>query len=159
MTVLLPGSYDPPTVGHLAVIERAAALYDRVIVAVFINPSKTGLFTHRERVAFLKLATTHLSNVTVDFSDGYVADYAKDHGVGLIIKGTRNETDRLYEEEMAAYNKQRGGVDTLLLPSDPDLAAVSSTAVREALEAGLPTEDLLPKGCYAAVHRAYAAKK
>ena len=77
MRALMPGSYDPCTVGHLAVIEAAAARYTAVTVAVFINPKKQGLFSYAERVQFLRLATAHLPNVEVTFSDGMVADFAK----------------------------------------------------------------------------------
>ncbi len=158
MTVLLPGSYDPCTKGHLAVIEKAAALYERVIVGIFINPDKRGLFTHSERLSFLSLATAHLPNVSVDFSDGFVADYAKEKGISLIVKGIRNETDRAYEEEMAAYNERRGGVKTLLLQADGALCDLSSTRVREALERNEDIGDLVPKAALAAILSAYAKK-
>ncbi len=158
MTVLLPGSYDPCTRGHLAVIEKAAARYERVIVGLFINPDKQGLFTHGERLSFLSLATAHLSNVSVDFSDGFVADYAKEKGVSLIVKGIRNERDRAYEEEMAAYNERRGGVKTLLWQADGALCELSSTRVRKALEGGEDIEGLVPKAALDAILSAYAKK-
>lgn len=158
MTVLMPGSYDPCTKGHLAVIERAAALYEKVIVAVFINPDKNGLFTNSERLSFLTAAVAHLPNVSVDFSDGYVADYAKERGISLIVKGIRNETDRAYEEQMAAYNEKRGGVKTLLLQADDPLCALSSTRVREALEKGEDIEALVPKAAKEAILAAYFKK-
>lgn len=159
MTVLLPGSYDPCTKGHLAVIEKAAALYGRVIVGLFINPDKQGLFTHSERLSFLSLATAHLSNVSVDFSAGFVADYAKEKGVSLIIKGIRNEKDRAYEEEMAAYNERRGGVKTLLWQAEDRLCDLSSTRVREALERNEDIEALVPKAAKKAILSSYHAKK
>ena len=80
MKVLMPGSYDPCTVGHLAVIRAAAERFREVTVAVFINPKKEGLFSYAERVEFLRLATADLPRVTVAFSDGMVADFAKDGG-------------------------------------------------------------------------------
>ncbi len=135
MRALLPGSFDPITVGHLAVIEAAAARYDRVTVGVFINPDKPGLFPYDVRVRLAQLATAHLENVEVLFSSGMVADLAKDGGYDRIVKGVRNEADRLYEEKMAAYNLERGGVPTELLAAEEALSAVSSTAVRAALSA------------------------
>lgn len=136
MRALMPGSYDPVTVGHLAVIEATAARYDRVTVALFINPNKKGLFPHEIRLTLLRLATAHLPNVDVIFSDGMVADYARAGGYDRIVKGVRSRTDLLYEEEMAAFNLERGGVPTELVPAEEAYAAVSSTAVRRALAAG-----------------------
>lgn len=158
MRVLMPGSYDPCTRGHLALIERAAATYAKVTVAVFINPKKQGLFSYEERVELLRLATAHLENVDVVFSDGMVADYAKDGGYGAIVKGIRNETDRAYEEQMAAYNRERGGVPTVLLSATEALAEVSSTAVRQALAEGGDLSLLLPTAILDQVRTLYRKK-
>ena len=158
MKVLMPGSYDPCTVGHLAVIEKAAARFGEVTVAVFINPEKQGLFTYGERVEFLRLATAHLKGVDVAFSDGMVADLAKDGGYDRIVKGIRNERDRLYEAEMAAYNLERGGVATELLPADTGMKEVSSTAVREALASGSDLRGLVPEAARAAILAAYKSR-
>ena len=144
MRALLPGSYDPVTLGHLAVIEEAARRFDEVTVAVFINPAKQGLFGYRERVMLLTLATAHLSNVRVDFSDGMVADYAKDGGYTCILKGIRDERDRAYEEDMAAYNLARSGIPTELYRTPKEYRDISSTAVRAALAKGGPIEALVP---------------
>lgn len=158
MRVLMPGSYDPCTVGHLAVIEQAAALYGDVTVAVFINPEKKGLFSYDERVEFLRLATAHMATVKVVFSDGMVADYAREGGFDAIVKGVRNDADRRYEEAMAEYNLRRGGVPTILLDAPDALAEVSSTAVRQALAAGDEPEGLLPAPAAAAIHKAFLEK-
>ena len=155
MRALMPGSYDPVTAGHLAVIASAAARYDGVTVAVFINPKKQGLFAFSDRVEFLRLATAHLPNVDVLFSDGMVADLARDGGYDRIVKGVRNEADRRYEEEMAAYNLARGGVPTELLPADAALLTVSSTAVREALAKGEGLAGLVPEAAEEAILTAY----
>ncbi len=155
MRALIPGSFDPCTVGHIALIEEVAARFDEVVVAVFINPEKQGLFSHADRVRFLRLATAHLKNVTVDFSDGMVADYVKRHRIDRIVKGVRNGADRAYEETMAAYNFAHSGVETLLLPAESHLEAVSSTRVREGLAAGEPLTDLLPAAAAEAIREAY----
>ena len=159
MRALMPGSYDPVTSGHLAVIEAAAETYDEVTVAVFINPKKEGLFTYAERVELLRLATAHLSNVRVDFSDGMVADYAKAGGYDAIVKGIRNEIDRAYEEKMAEYNLAHSGVPTVLLPAAGGMLSVSSTAVREALAAGAPIDALIPASILPTLTALYAKKK
>lgn len=159
MRALMPGSYDPVTRGHLAVIEDAARRYDRVTVAVFINPNKRGLFPYDTRVALLRLATAHLENVDVTFSDGMVADLAKSGGYDRIVKGIRNECDRRYELEMAEYNLARGGVPTELVEAGAAFSEISSTAVREALMANVPITDLVPTCISAAVLSAYRAQK
>ena len=155
MKALMPGSYDPCTVGHLAVIEAAASLFEEITVAVFINPQKEGLFSYRERVEFLRLATAHLPGVTVTFSDGMVADFARDGGYDRIVKGVRNERDRLYEAEMAVYNFEHSGVITELIPADSGMQEVSSTAVREALAGGEELCGLVPEAARAAILAAY----
>lgn len=154
--LLLPGSYDPVTRGHLAVIDLAASLAQEVRVMIFINPDKHCLFSLEQRLSFLRLALKDRANVTVGASSGMVADYCREHGVTAILKGVRNETDFLYEQRMADYNRAHGA-KTLLLPSPPDCAAVSSSEVRRRLESGLPIGELLPEGLASAVTAAYSA--
>ena len=158
MRALMPGSYDPCTVGHVAVVELCASMFDEVTVAVFINPDKKGLFSHEERLEFLRLSLAHLPNVTVAFSDGMVADFAATGGYHRIVKGVRNDTDRAYEADMAAYNFARGGVLTELIEAKEELSHVSSTAVREALYAGQSLAGLVPDAAIAAVTSAFAKK-
>ena len=155
MKALMPGSFDPCTLGHLDLIERTAGEYGEVTVAVFINPEKRGLFSYPDRVRFLRLATAHLANVKVAFCDGMVADYAKDGGFSAIVKGVRNAADRAYEEAMAAYNLDRGGVATVLLPTGEGLSDVSSTAVRSALREGRSLLGLVPEKAAEAMTEAY----
>lgn len=153
-TVLLPGTYDPATRGHFAVIETAAALFDEVRAVIFINPDKTCLFPVSDRLDFLRLATASFPNVTVGFSEGLVADYVRDNGIDLIVKGVRDGHDFLYEREMADWNGARGA-KTLLLPTPPDLSAVSSTSLRDRLKAGQPIDDLAAPGTSDAILAAY----
>ncbi len=134
--VLLPGSYDPPTRGHLSLIERAAQEYEQVHVVAFVNPKKAYAFTPEERVEMLRHMTAHLPAVTVGYSEGLVIDYAKKNGISLLIKGYRNETDLAYEKEQAAWNLSNGGVGTKLLPAEEGTEHISSTAAKEALRTG-----------------------
>ena len=143
VAVLLPGSYDPPTKGHLSLVERATRTYERVFVVAFVNPKKTYTFTPEERVEMLRLMTEHLPNVTVGYSEGLVIDYAKENGISLLIKGYRNETDLAYERVQADWNLRNGGIETLLLPAEAGDEHISSTAVREALH----TEEAKPLLC------------
>ena len=93
-SVILPGSYDPVTLGHLKLIKQARDKYSEVYAVIFINPSKTYTFSKDDRVKMLSLATKELSGVIVDCSDGFVVDYMREHGINKIIKGYRCERDR-----------------------------------------------------------------
>ena len=143
ITVLLPGSYDPPTRGHLSLIERASREYGRVLCVAFVNPEKKYAFSPAQRVEMLRRMTAHLANVSVDFSEGLVIDYAAAHGATLLIKGYRNEKDLAYEQLQADWNFKNGKIETLLWPAESGLEAVSSTAVREAMRTGADASGLL----------------
>ena len=145
MSVILPGSYDPVTLGHLAVIERAAREYDEVYVVVFVNPNKNYRFSVEDRVRMLMLATDHLDNVLVSYSVGYVVDYMREHGIEKIIKGYRTEADLPWENMQAEYNKKHGGYDTELWKCDAEYEHISSTAVRDALDRGDDISDIVPE--------------
>ena len=144
MKVIVPGSYDPVTVGHLDIIRRAAEKYEEVYAVIFVNPAKTYRFSIEDRARMLALATEELDNVLVSHSSGLVIDYMREHGVQRIVKGYRNDVDLEYERAQAEWNKSHGGYDTELLPCDPDLSEVSSTRVRAALDKGESAEDILP---------------
>ena len=143
---ILPGSYDPITVGHLEIIRKALSLYDEVFVVAFINPEKKYLFSADQRLSMLRIATEGMERVTVDFSEGLVVDYMKAHGISEIFKGYRNEADLEYEQKMAEWNKAHGGFDTVLFKCKPDCERISSTAVREAIARGEDAAHLLPVG-------------
>ena len=152
---LIPGSFDPVTLGHLNIICRAAGNYDEVVVGIFENPEKHYLFTLGQRAALLREATQNLANVRVVACDGYTADYAKEGGFAAIVRGYRSDSDLTYEQKMAQYNSGRGGVHTLLLETPPELAGVSSTRVRERLAAGESISGLVPESCRKTVLRFY----
>ena len=140
MHVLFPGSFDPPTLGHLALLRRAAKLFDRVTVGIFINPDKNYLFSLEERKEMLRLCTAELPNVDVDVDSGYVVDYCKRNGIPLLIRGIRSGNDLPFERMTETYNRERG-VETLLFLADDSLAGVSSSEVRRRILEG---EDLVP---------------
>ena len=145
MSVILPGSYDPVTKGHLDVIRRAAEKYDEVYVVVFTNPSKTYTFSVEDRVRMLMIATDDLDNVIVSYSNGLVIDYMRDHDIELIFKGYRNDADLSYEEEMAEWNLKMGGYETVLEKCAPEYDGISSTLARELIREGKNLYDILPK--------------
>ena len=143
--VILPGSYDPVTLGHLDLIKRASEIYDEVYAVVFINPDKEYTFSLEDRVTMLSLATKKLPGVKVDTSDGYVIDYMRARGIEKIIKGYRNETDLEYEKLQAEYNLKYGGYETELWQADPALKCVSSTKARELIKCGADLSEILPE--------------
>lgn len=136
MKVIIPGSYDPVTVGHLQVIRRAAKEFDEVYAVIFTNPSKSYTFSLDDRTRMLMLATEELDNVLVSSSAGLVIDYMREHNIDKIVKGYRTESDLPWEREQAEWNLAHGGYDTELWRCEEELASVSSTRVREALAAG-----------------------
>ena len=144
-SVILPGSYDPVTLGHLDMIRRAAEIYPVVYAVVFINPNKEYLFSEEERLAMLKLACEDIPGVRVDFYSGRVVDYMREHGISTIVKGYRNDTDLAYERVQAEYNLKEGGVKTELWRSDSKFENISSTLARSALADKGELSEILPK--------------
>lgn len=144
MSVIMPGSYDPVTLGHAEMIRRVAEKEDEVYVVIFTNPNKSYTFSLEDRVAMLMLATEDLENVIVSYSLGYVVDYMREHNIDRIVKGYRTEADLEWEREQAEYNLKHGGYETELILCDDKYTHISSTLVRERLKNGEPVSDVLP---------------
>ena len=136
MSVILPGSYDPVTLGHVDIIRRVAEQEDEVYAVIFINPDKEYMFSLCDRVAMLMLATEDIENCIVSYSLGRVVDYMREHDIDKIVKGVRDDTDRLYEAPQAEYNMLHGGYNTDFIQSHPDFVHISSSRVRDALLSG-----------------------
>ncbi len=149
-----PGSFDPVTLGHVDVFERAAAQFDEVIVAVLINPKKSGMFDIDERIAMIEEATAHLPNLRAESGQGLVVDFVKQHGMTAIVKGLRTGTDFEYELQMAQMNKHIAGVDTFFVATTPQYSFVSSSLAKEVATFGGDVSALLPQ----AVNRRLQAK-
>ncbi|BBY61704.1 pantetheine-phosphate adenylyltransferase [Mycolicibacterium sarraceniae] len=140
-----PGSFDPVTLGHIDVFERVAAQFDEVIVAVLINPKKSGMFDIDERIAMIDEATTHLPNLRAESGQGLVVDFVKDRGFTAIVKGLRTGTDFEYELQMAQMNKHVAGVDTFFVATTPQYSFVSSSLAKEVAAFGGDVSALLPE--------------
>jgi len=133
MIWIFPGSFDPPTLGHKDIIERAAALCDELVVAVLINRNKQGMFDVEERKKMLRDITAGIKNVRVISHSGLLAELYKELGAAAIVRGIRSGSDYEYERTQAEANARLGGVETVFLNTKPELACVSSAAVREIL--------------------------
>lgn len=141
---LLPGSYDPMTLGHLDIIKRARLCYDKVTVAVMVNDQKTYANTLEERVKIAKLTLAKYPDVEVIGDEGLLVDLFDRVGADVIVKGVRNDRDRAYEEQMAAANLARNPrAKTVYMEAADDFETVSSTRVRELLAKGESVEGLL----------------
>jgi pantetheine-phosphate adenylyltransferase len=140
-----PGSYDPPTNGHVDILERAASLFDEVVVAVLINKSKQGLFTVDERMDMLREVSAHLPNVRIDSWYGLLVQYCQQHDIRAIVKGLRAISDFDYELQMAQMNQQLTGVETMFMPTKPENSFLSSSLVKEVATFGGDVAHLLPE--------------
>ena len=149
ITALVPGSFDPPTKGHVDVIDRCAGLFDRVVVAVANNPSKNPLFTAEERVALLGKCCEKWPNVSIASFDGLLVDFVRASGSDVIVKGLRVVTDFEYELQLAQMNRHLSGTVTLFVPTNPEYGYLSSSLVKEVAAFGGSVESLVPP-CVAA---------
>ena len=142
---LVTGSFDPVTLGHVNIVERARELFDEVHFIAFVNPDKTYTFTVDERVEMMRAATSHLSGVRCGYDGGMVYEYVIKNSIDCIVKGARSDEDLEYERKMADFNREKSGVDTLILPADPKLTSLSSTRIRELIAHGESIEEYVGK--------------
>ena len=149
-TVLVPGSFDPPTLGHIDVVKRCASIFDKVVVAVVRNPSKSPVFTSDEREKMLEEHCTW-DNVEVDSFDGLLVDFAKVVNANVIVKGLRAMTDFDYELQLAQMNRHLSGVVTMFVATKPELGYLSSSLVKEVARFGGDLTGLVPDSVAAAL--------
>lgn len=148
ITAICPGSFDPITNGHLDIIERASKLFDNVIVVVMTNYKKIGhnSFTEEERVELIKKSTTHLLNVKVDSYDGLLAEYAKDNGIQVVVKGLRALSDFDNEFQQALGNRRLNQeLETVFIATKAENMFLSSSLVRQIGELGGDISDFVPQ--------------
>ena len=145
ITAVCPGSFDPVTVGHLDIINRASNMFSKVIVLVSNNNNKTPTFSAKERVEMLKATTKGLSNVVIDSYDGLLADYTKNINAGAIVKGLRAMSDFEYEFQMALTNKKLNpNTETVFLTTKAENMYLSSSMVKQIATMGGDISDFVP---------------
>lgn len=143
-TALFPGSFDPFTIGHLDILRRARAIFPRVVVSIGINTAKTSAADAESRIEAIRRAAAGMEGVEVMTWEELTVDAARAVGATVIVRGIRSSADFEYERPIAELNRRISGIDTLFLPADPALAAISSSAVRELQRFGYDTKEFLP---------------
>src|ERR1035441_7807035 len=145
VSALYPGTFDPPTNGHIDLIQRGAKLFDHLIVAILNNPVKAPLFTVEERVEMLKESTSALSNVSVATFDGLMVEFARQQGVSAVLRGIRAISDYEYEFQMALMNRRLAPeVETVFLQPAGRYSFISSRMLKEVFSLGGDVTGLVP---------------
>lgn len=149
-----PGSYDPFTLGHQDVIERAASMFDQVVIGVAKNSSKFALLDVQTRIRLAELSTEHLGNVTVQEVPGLLVDFCNQIGATVIVKGIRGASDFDGEMPMALMNRHLTEVETIFLPARPHVAHIASSLVKDVMRFGGHVQDLVTPVVYEAMEQA-----
>jgi len=152
-----PGVFDPVTLGHMDIIRRGATLFDRLIVAVAINPSKQSLFSTQERLTMVRDAVGDIMGVAVDSYEGLTVEYVRRHGASVILRGLRQHSDFEYEYQFALTNRTISDSETVFVMADERVAYISSHLVREVAALGGDVSPLVPKGVLKALKAKLAA--
>lgn len=139
-----PGSFDPVTYGHLDIVGRASRIFDEVVVAVGVNPSKNRLFTPEERMDMLREATAGFANVRVDGFTGLLTTFCRENGILAIVKGLRAVSDFDYELQMAQMNASLTEVETVFVPTSPEYSFLASSLIKEVAMLGGDVSTLVP---------------
>ena len=143
---IFPGSFDPFTTGHHSIVKRTLAFMDEVIVGIGVNEGKQCLLPAEKRVEMIRELYTDEPRVKVMAYSGLTVDFAQEQGAQFIVRGIRSVKDFEYEEGIADINKKLNGIETVFLFSEPELASVSSSVVRELLHYGKDISMFLPEG-------------
>ena len=145
-TVICPGSFDPVTLGHMDIIGRAAAMFDKVIVAVLVNSSKKPVFTAQERISLLEKALSNFDNVEVQSFDGLLVDYARQVGADAVVRGLRAVSDFEYEFQMSLTNKKLyPELETIFLTARSEYMFLSSSIVKQIAVLGGDITNFVPE--------------
>ena len=142
-----PGSFDPITVGHLDLVERAARIFDKVIVCVSVNSDKRSMFTPEERLSMARAAVAHIPNAEAEAWDGLLVDFVRNVGAAALVKGARGTTDFDWEYQLAQINRDlEPELDTIIFPARPEHGHISSTMVRDMIRYHQKLDSYLPAG-------------
>lgn len=152
-----PGSFDPITNGHIYIAERAAALFDELMVSVLLNPQKKATFSIEDRQAMAREALSHLPNVKVNSFTGLLVDFLRQEHSRIIIRGLRALSDFEYEFQLALMNRQLApDIETLFIVTDAKYSYLSSSVVKEIFHFGGPVHEMVPPGVYRRLRERFA---
>ncbi len=158
-TAVFPGSFDPPTYGHLNIIERASKLFDSIDVVIAVNHEKHSLFTADERLHFIKAMTKNFANVTVHKWEGLVVNYAKENGANILLRGIRNANDFSYEFDLSLMNHTLNAeIETLFIPTEQKYSIIKSSAIKELAMFGGDISGMVPPEVAQEMRRKMAEK-
>lgn len=143
---VFPGSFDPPTNGHISILERASKIFDQVDVVIAVNSEKNYLFTQEERFNMISEIIQPFKNVTLHTCNGLIVEYAKKTGADVILRGVRNATDCAYEFEISLMNHTVDpSIETVFMPTDPKNAVIRSSSVKELVKYGGNISGMVPE--------------
>jgi pantetheine-phosphate adenylyltransferase len=155
-TAVFPGSFDPPTYGHLNIIERASRLFDSIDVVIAVNPNKQYLFTDDERFEMMKTLTQPYHNVSVHECSTLIVDYCRQVKANVLLRGIRNTNDFAYEFDLSLMNRSLNGeVETLFIPTEQRYVIVRSSNIKELAQFGGDLSGMVPPVVAQALKRKY----
>lgn len=155
MIAVYAGSFSPPTLGHLDIIRRSAAMFDEVVVAVLSQQAKRYLFSPQVRREMLEGITGEFKNVRVIADTGLLVDVVRRVGADVIVRGLRNSSDLLFEMQMAEANRKIGNIETIFIGCLPEYSMISSTIVRDCAAHGAPIQSMVPERIIGKIYAAY----
>lgn len=151
---VFPGSFDPITVGHVEIIKRAAAVFEKVYVSILDNPAKSRRFSLEDRMELIKDAIVDIPNAVPDSGEGLLVDYCRSVGANVIVRGIRNGSDVEYETMLESVNsKVAPDITTVYLISKAEYAYISSSLVRQLIDIGISIEGLVPNADHIILRR------
>ena len=153
---IFPGTFDPPTNGHINIIQRASRLFDKIDVVIAVNKAKSCLFTPEERLDFLEELVKPYKNVTVHTFSGLIVDYAEQKGANVLIRGIRNSIDFSYEFDLSLMNhKLNSNIETLFIPTEQKYLVLKSSSIKELAQFGGDVSEMVPENVRAALEKKY----
>ncbi|MBP5452323.1 MAG: pantetheine-phosphate adenylyltransferase [Treponema sp.] len=157
MLAVFPGSFDPPTLGHLNIIERTSRLFDSIDVAIAVNPEKKYLFSAEERMALLKEMTKKFDNVSVHICNTLISEYCRSVGAKVLLRGIRNTNDFSYEFDLSLINRSiNQDVETLFVPTEQRYFLIRSSSIKELARFGGDVSRMVPPCVEKAIREKYS---
>ena len=142
---VFPGSFDPFTIGHKAIVDKALPLFDKIIIAIGVNSEKHGFFTPEKRLSYISDIYKDNPQIEVKIYSSLTVEFCKENNAKFIVRGLRNTTDFQYEKTIAQMNRQMSGIETIFLVTPPEYSHISSSVVRELLTYKADVSEFVPK--------------